>query len=42
MTNIDRFVKRWYELHKPIIKDPDGNNISIWEWYLKVSKSKDR
>ncbi|MBB1644826.1 MULTISPECIES: hypothetical protein [Sphingobacterium] len=29
MTNIDRFVKRWYELHKPIIKDPDGNNISI-------------
>jgi hypothetical protein len=28
MENIDGFVKRWHELHKPIITDHEGNLIS--------------
>ncbi|TCC99154.1 hypothetical protein [Pedobacter hiemivivus] len=27
MTNIDLFVKRWYELHKPNVTDREGNVV---------------
>ena len=32
MKNINKFIKRWYELHKPNITDYEGNimnNISM-------------
>ena len=27
MRNIDSFVNRWYELHKPYVTDWDGNTV---------------